>query len=153
MLTYRNARIEQLIPAYSDLMGLGLGPRPTLVYTHQHGHPGTLYGGLLTENIVQAICRDLLAAALVECERLCLGACLHVHDEIVVEVPCECDLTVQEMLVELCCAMSTPPAWAEGFPIAVEGFSNPRYTKSPFKGSYLCEASGGVVTRSYRKSM
>ena len=45
------------------------------------------YGGKLTENVVSAICRDLLAAALVQCECKGLEAVLHVHDEIVIEVP------------------------------------------------------------------
>ncbi len=36
-----------------------------MVYTHPRGYRQSTYGGKLTENVVQGICRDLLATALV----------------------------------------------------------------------------------------
>jgi DNA polymerase len=45
------------------------------------------YGGLWTENIVSAISRDLLAAALIRIERAGYRVVLHIHDEIITEVP------------------------------------------------------------------
>lgn len=80
------------------------------------------------ENIVQAICRDLLCTALVGCEASGLPVVLHVHDEIV----CEGD---EAELDALASVMVTTPPWAKGFPIAVEGHTCDRYLKTPPPGS------------------
>ena len=133
VLTYRDARIELMAPRW------GGEPRDTLIYTHHHGFPAVLYGGLLTENICQAVCRDLLAHALVECEYRSIPVVLHVHDEIVAEVKVD---HAEGELTQLCGIMTQQaPAWAEGFPIAVEGYTGTHYTKSPLPGAYVCEAS------------
>jgi DNA polymerase len=100
------------------------------------------YGGKLTENIVQAICRDLLARSLIECERRGLCVVLHVHDEIVVEIPAGYAKTA---LRELAIVMSTPPDWAEGFPIEVEGYVAERYVKSRAPGTLTVKASNGGI--------
>lgn len=92
--------------------------------TYRHrGNRVSTYGGKLTENIVQAICRDLLAEALVRLEREGVPVVLHVHDEVLVEVDAAEDLAHVERLV------AVRPHWANGFPIAAEGFVAKRYRK------------------------
>ncbi len=135
-LVYRSASIQPRVPSYCALLGIPLVPRPTLVYLSPHGYESSLYGGKLAENVVQAICRDLLVDAMVRCDRLGLPVCFHVHDELVCE---------SEQIDDLCAVMSTPPAWAEGFPIMVEGYTCPVYSKSPFKGSRHVTAIDGVI--------
>jgi DNA polymerase len=127
-LTYRNARIEDVVPAYCEKLGLPRDTKPTLVFDGPEILGTTTYGGKLVENIVQAICRDLLAAALLECERQGLPVVLHVHDEIVVEVPAD---QAEESLQRLAKIMTTPPTWAVGFPVGVEAYASDRYLKSP----------------------
>lgn len=142
-LTYRDARIEMSIPGWARALDMAQAKKmPTLVYTHPHGYPGTLYGGLLAENVVQAICRDLLATSLVRCDQEGIPVVLHVHDEIVAEVPAS---ESRDYLDRLARIMSEPPSWAEGFPIGVEGFTCPRYVKSPWRGAWVVEGANGEV--------
>lgn len=88
----------------------------TTLYTH---------GGKACENIVQALCRDLLAYAMVNVEGGGYPIVLSVHDELVCETPDTPDYTVPE-LEKLMCAL---PEWAEGFPLVAEGAEMKRYAK------------------------
>lgn len=82
------------------------------------------YGGKLLENATQAICRDVLASALVRVADPCV---MHVHDELVVEIPEDQGPAALERL--LAC-MTQVPEWATGFPVAAEGWIGPRYKKA-----------------------
>ncbi|EFA9967370.1 hypothetical protein HGK87_004381 [Salmonella enterica] len=88
----------------------------TTLYTH---------GGKVCENIVQALCRDLLAYAMLNVEAGGYPIVLSVHDELVCETPDTSDYTVAE-LEKLMCAL---PEWAEGFPLVAEGAELKRYAK------------------------
>lgn len=92
--------------------------------TRQWGKQYT-YGGKLAENVTQALCRDLLAYALVTVEDAGWPIILHVHDEIVTEVPNAPEYTVAELERMMC----DLPAWAAGFPLAAEGAELMRYAK------------------------
>lgn len=92
--------------------------------TRQWGKQYT-YGGKLAENVTQALCRDLLANALVTVESAGWPIILHVHDEIVTEVPNTPEYTVSELERMMC----DLPAWAAGFPLAAEGAELMRYAK------------------------
>lgn len=140
-LTYREARVEDVVPKYAIAMGLPLKPKPTVVYRHPHGYDGSLYGGLITENVVQAICRDLLACAMLSLDGLGFKVVMHVHDEVVVEWPSVED--AGDALKVMATVMSTPPEFARSFPLAVEGHSCERYVKSPWGTSHKVKALGG----------
>ena len=88
----------------------------TRIYTH---------GGKLFENLVQAIARDVLAQGLIYAEQNDYKVVLHVHDEILAEVPDSPEFNV-EGLVEI---MSAPPPWAPDMPLAAAGFETYRYRK------------------------
>jgi DNA polymerase len=87
---------------------------------HKQGmRPESTYGGKLSENVVQAIARDVLRDALLR-----LDSCdpydqivLHVHDSIAVEI--RPGLGSPE---EFCSVMGEVPTWAPDLPIAVEGY-------------------------------
>lgn len=88
----------------------------TTLYTH---------GGKACENIVQALCRDLLAYAMIKVEDGGYPIVLSVHDELVCETPDTPEYSVAE-LERLMCAL---PEWAEGFPLVAEGSEMHRYAK------------------------
>lgn len=83
-----------------------------------------LYGGLEWENVTQGLCRDLLAAGLMRCERAGYPVVLHVHDEGVFEVPFG-QGKVEE--VQRLMAMTDP--WAKGFPLTTAAWRDRRYVK------------------------
>jgi DNA polymerase len=92
--------------------------------THKWSRQKT-YGGKLTENITQAICRDLLRDAMFRAEREGFPIVMHVHDELVVELP----EAQADRLDELCEVVSEVPAWAKGLPVVAEGWVGRRYRK------------------------
>jgi DNA polymerase len=85
-----------------------------------------VYGGKLVENLIQAYCRDLLAAALVRLERAKLPVVAHVHDEAVSEVD---DDAASDAYGELLHQMTLLEPWAAGFPIGADGWTGKRYRK------------------------
>jgi len=87
---------------------------------------GHLWGGSITENIVQSMCRDLLGFWILECEKAGLPIVIHVHDDITTMVPKEDEEGAQMTLENI---MLSKPAWAEGLPLAVESHTGERYEK------------------------
>lgn len=85
----------------------------------------TSWGGVLTENVVQAVARDLLMEALLRLDKDGRHKpILSVHDEIVCERPV--NTSSLEHFLKI---MAEVPEWAKGIPIKVEGWSEPRYRK------------------------
>lgn len=84
------------------------------------------YGGRLTENVVQAIARDLMAEAMLRIEaKGPWEIVLSVHDELVAERNLGSSATNDDF----CKLMAALPDWAEGLPVKVEGWAGTRYRK------------------------
>lgn len=83
-----------------------------------------LYGGKVVENVVQALCRNILAEQALQLRKEGLWIATTTHDEIVGVCRNEDAPTWYNRMVQV---MSTPPSWAPGFPIAAEGGVNQRY--------------------------
>ena len=95
--------------------GVGEGKKWTRIET---------FGGKLTENIVQATARDLLAEAMLRLRDAGLEIVMHVHDEAVLEVPIG-----HSGVEEVCALMAEAPAWADGLPLRADGYECEFYKK------------------------
>jgi DNA polymerase len=122
LLTYSKPRIEERETPWGDMRPvvtfLGVD-RYSRKWERQQG-----YGGRWTENVVQAIARDLLAEAMLRLEAAGYRVVFTVHDETVAEV-LE-DFGSLEQFEELMAAL---PPWAAGCPVAASGWRGKRFRK------------------------
>lgn len=123
-MTYRKVCVRVTIKTNPDT-GLVDKERSYCAEVTKGGRPvvGKLYGGLLTENLVQAIARDVFAAHLLELDEQGYVIPFTVHDEAVLEV----DLDVDPKLIEG--IMGTTPEWLEGCPVGAEAMEAGYYKK------------------------
>ena len=92
--------------------------------TKQWGETET-YGGKLVENIVQATARDCLAVAMTRVSELGYKIVMHVHDEMIVDVPNE-DKEAPAVINDI---MGQPIDWAPGLPLKGDTYETPFYKK------------------------
>lgn len=83
------------------------------------------YSGKLTENVVQAIARDILAANMPRVEAAGFEIVLSVHDELITEAPASPEYSD----ARLSGLLATCPEWAPDIPLAAGGFTATRYRK------------------------
>jgi len=117
---YANAAVEERSTPWGD-------KRSAITYwaiKNHHWRKVVAWHGHLTENVVQALARELLVDAMFRFETRDLPVVLTVHDEIVIE-----HLRITKGAIEE--IMKEPPRWAEDLelPIAVEAWVGKRYRK------------------------
>ena len=83
------------------------------------------YGGKLVENIVQATARDCLAVAMTRVSALGYKIVMHVHDEMIVDVPCE----GTEAAAVINDIMGQDIDWAPGLPLKGDTYETDFYKK------------------------
>lgn len=110
LITHSGSTLQVMLPSRRKLMypearlkGL------KLVYKSDYAEK-ELYGGLLVENITQAIARDLLANAIKNLHDAEYTIRLHVHDEVVVDTLADEKDNVQQFMLTL-------PDWAVNLPL------------------------------------
>lgn len=81
-----------------------------------------IYGGKITENIVQSFARNILAFAINNFAGK-YDIVAHVHDELIVEVP------LATKVDDVCSLMSQTPDWAPGLLLKAEGYETNFYKK------------------------
>lgn len=115
-LVYRDAKYERVEAQWGGLVW-------SVTYQSTRGFRKPTFGGLWSENVAQAVSRDLLAAALVRLEAAGYEVLLHVHDEVV------CGLRDASQLPDMMALMTQVPDWAAGFPLDADGHCAARYGK------------------------
>jgi DNA polymerase len=116
---YQNARVS---PDKTDRFGYPMWS----AWAYRRGQWREIepYGGQLTENVVQALARELLVDAMFRFEARGFPVVMHCHDEIVVEHPEITASLMREIMAER-------PQWAVelGVPVSVEAWVGQRYRK------------------------
>lgn len=120
-----------------DIDGTPLGPARLVPHVINTGGDRArvpykpLHGGIITENIVQAVARDILVQALRNLEEAGWPVVTHIHDEVVCEIPeNRRGLEETELITEVSEIMCCPPAWADDdLVIKAAGYTCQRYHK------------------------
>jgi DNA polymerase len=121
-LSYPDIKIRKASPVEKDF-GRGRG-----VYfmdnTQGRWRGVRVYGGLITENVVQAVARDLLADALKRLDEAGFKIVTHTHDEVVCE-----ERKGSNRFEQFNDIMNAVPSWAAGLPLMAKGWRDVRYVK------------------------
>ena len=120
-----------------DVDGTPLGPARLVPHVLNTGGDRArvpykpLHGGIITENIVQAVARDILVQALRALEEAGWPVVTHIHDEVVCEIPeNRRGLDEDALVAEVSEIMCRPPYWADDdLVIKAAGYTCQRYHK------------------------
>jgi len=112
-LCYREARISKNKILYSGIE-----------QTTRQWMELDLYGGKITENVVQAISRDILCESMIALEKAGFKVVMHVHDEVIAEY--NEDKTALQKMIGI---MRISPKWAPNLPLNAAGFISKYYMK------------------------
>lgn len=83
-----------------------------------------IWGGAITENVVQAFCRDILMEAKMRLVAAGHRVAIDVHDELVLAVP---KGNGKDVLAQTITELSRSPEWAPELPLSAEGVVKERY--------------------------
>lgn len=78
---------------------------------------GRLWKGEALNHVTQGTANDLLRYALRELDDLYYRISMHIHDEIILEVP---EADAEQAIQDITKIMTTPPDWAKGLPLETE---------------------------------
>jgi hypothetical protein len=112
---------------YPDLQGTydDRGRLTDASYANRRGR-SKIYGGLLTENVVQALARVIIGEQMLAVDDAKIPIVTMSHDEIVALARLNQAEKVYQKMLKI---MSTPPVWGRDIPLAAEGGWDVNYSK------------------------
>jgi DNA polymerase len=125
LICWQRPQIEEVLTPWNQLKkGITIHSQNT--FTRQWSR-NQLIGSSIFQSAVQAVARDLLAEAITGLDKYAnIMIVMLCHDEILCEVKEEDAESAQVIISD---SMSKTPMWAEGLPLACEGWYNKRYQK------------------------
>lgn len=108
---------------YGDTLSYMGMNQTTKTYTRQYSTPGKL-----TENVIQALGRDILYDGKFKCREHEFNIIGSIYDEVIVEEPLNRHIPMRLKELEECMCHTEP--WAEGLPLRADGYYSPRYKKN-----------------------
>ncbi len=124
LICWQRPRIEQVSTPWGDIRpGLTVHSQNTYTRTWSRNN---LIGSSIFQSAVQATARDFLSHAMIELDNMGFHIVNLIHDEILIEVPDEKSQQAYKVILQ---TMTTPPSWAEGFPLDADGWVSKRYKK------------------------
>ena len=118
-LCYWNARLEEGDDGREHIIYDGIDQ------TSRAWGSKETYGGKLVENLTQAVARDCLAEVIKRVVVAGYQIVMHVHDEIICDVPDGSQADLDRILTE----MGKPVPWAPGLPLKGDGYITEFYKK------------------------
>ncbi len=130
----KNGTVHLQLPSGRELTYRHCAIKKTTKGDSIRWHWGHLWGGSITENIVQAVARDLLAWWILEMENRSgigyvadpLPVIIHIHDEIICLLHKDEAMSGLQSMLEI---IKRGPAWADGLPLDAEGELSGCYKK------------------------
>jgi len=112
-------------PRLQERIVYGRGPDNERVDGYEYNNGMNIYGGLLTENLIQALARNVVADQILMIAPK-YRIVLMVHDEVILCVP---EDDAEQALKETLEAFHTAPDWCSDLPVAGEGGITDYYKK------------------------
>lgn len=117
----RSARPPKIDPETGELLNQGWQTTAVVGRTRT-----SIYGGKLTENLVQAVARDVFANSMLRVHDEVAPVLFTAHDELIAESP---EDRAESDLEKVLGIMRSVPDWAEGLPTNAEGLTSKVYVK------------------------
>ena len=124
LICWRDPEVEKHLTPWGAMKD-GITVRNQSTFTRKWSR-NKLIGSSIFQSAVQGAARDMLAESSLLLELNGFEVLNLVHDEVLLQVNENDGETALDRVVKI---MTTPPKWAENFPLAAEGWVDKRYRK------------------------